>query len=80
MARELVDVLDKVLAVVPADQQALAGALKSVRQSACFAAPEVMRTWWGRAQKVLRDWMEENPDLADAEWVVRSKRIWAGLE
>lgn len=80
MARELADVLGRVLAAVPEDQRELVSALKATRDSVLFAPPELMRDWWGRATRVLNGWLEENPDLADAEWVARTKRIWAGTE
>lgn len=52
-SRELVTVIDQVLAVIPEDNIDARAELVKVQQSSRYAAPEMQGQWWTVAQNAL---------------------------
>lgn len=55
MARNITDVIDSILKVVPEDSQTLRDRLVGVKRDAGFRAPEMMRLSWRALADVLED-------------------------
>lgn len=68
--RDLVDVIDAVVAVAPD----LAPALEPVRQSALFTAPEQMWRRWHAAQTVLLANASEHPKRSEIEPIFTGRK------
>lgn len=66
--RNLVDVIDQLVAVAPELKDCLA----SVRSSALFAAPEIAYVHWNRAAEILSDNATTHPKADEL------RRIFAG--
>ena len=69
--RELVEVINRMIFVIPAEESELISALMSVRSSAQFSAPESMGFHWDAGANVLarfipkveRDWQQKVSDI-----------------
>ncbi len=66
--RNLPDVIDAMLAVIPVDQQNLRHCLANAKQSSCYAPPENQHIWWQETQGILAQLVGE-PKL-DWQWQV----------
>lgn len=51
--RILSDVIDKIVKEIPQDQTNLILGLQGIRQSALYAAPEIMPVWWQKVCTLL---------------------------
>ena len=62
--RNLPDVIDKMLEVIPLENNSLIGGLESIQSSALFAAPEIQSFWWQECASFLnRSISEMSEDL-----------------
>ena len=80
-SRDLATVLEQMIAAVPPTAQALAEELEVVRESAAFAAPEIMGIHWRRVPPVLEKALSgfTASELGDpAHWAGRVCAIWMG--
>lgn len=67
--RNLSETIDKMLAVIPAEQASLIERLESIKQSSLFAAPEMQASWWRICRCVLMVEFTENGKLSlPEEW------------
>lgn len=71
MTRDLVEVLDKILLLVP-EEHSIYESLKSVRTSAIYCAPEAMWQWWQVGTKILAEGIGE-PLVA---WEFKVADLW----
>ena len=55
MARDIIEVIDRLLGIVPEGETGLRAGLNSVKQSALFTAPEMMTIRWRRLGEVLQE-------------------------
>jgi hypothetical protein len=53
--RNLVDVIDQILPLIPDSEPDLKAALEGHKRSAAFSAPERMRFWWGEVGEELEE-------------------------
>lgn len=72
--RDIADVISQMLELIPQNETDLRTRLTAVRESAAFAAPEMMGIWWERGAEVLE---EALPKRAEA-WAKRVLDIWMG--
>lgn len=72
--RNLADVITQMLDVIPPNETKLRETLGAVRDSARFAAPEIMPTWWQEGANALTDTLLGRTDA----WVQRVADIWCG--
>lgn len=78
--RNLVAVIDRILALVPEDAErgeSIRNRLRAVRESASFAAPEAMGRLWERLGQVLT---QELHTTAASAWEDKIGRIVRGEE
>ncbi len=73
--RDLTEVIDQILEVVPSDRLNLHARLKSVKDGAMYAAPEMMKQHWSRAQTILASELG-NPTKFKDEWMLRVYQIF----
>ncbi len=83
--RNLPDVIDAMLVVIPETERHLLHSLKSAKQSSYYAPPENQHIWWKETQGILAQMVGE-PKL-DWQWLVAAafagkpvgelKRGWA---
>lgn len=71
MTRDLPTVIACILTLVPASETDLRHGLERVQQSASFAAPEVMGTWWRKAAEVLSDYPDQSKD-----WLLNISKVF----
>lgn len=64
--RYLPDVITSILAVIPESEFLLIQQLSGVRNSALYAAPEVMRSWWSRCAAILSEYDNGQPWMDEA--------------
>ena len=53
--RNLADVIDQMVEVIPANEETLIARLNATRQSVLFAAPELESFWWNMCAERLND-------------------------
>ena len=73
--RNLTDVINKMLEVIPIDH-GIAPILRDNKSSAAFAAPEMMGHWWSEVADNLQEYLGE----PDVEWKRRVQAIFADKE
>jgi hypothetical protein len=71
--RNLSDVIDQLLTVIPSDHDVVPE-LKSIQQSAKFAAPEMLRNFW----ILTADALQEHLGPPDADWKREVQRLFKG--
>lgn len=81
--RKLEDVIDQMLAVIPADQDHLRATLENHRSSAIFSSPETLQLrWQGTAMDLEDTFCEEidgevqPPKLEPGSWQEKVFKIW----
>lgn len=74
--RYLHNVIDQMLAVIPDNYDNLICALKSLRSSAAFAAPEMQPFWWNETYKVLVNYVFGKDVWNDLDWQEKLRKIW----
>ena len=74
--RDLYVVLDRMIALIPADQTDLIKAIRSVYDQIQFTAPEIMHDRWVDVQRIL----EQKIGTPTEEWHNTIGRIWANKE
>ncbi|MHA2062982.1 MAG: hypothetical protein ACXABY_01230 [Candidatus Thorarchaeota archaeon] len=77
MARELHNVIDQMLLVIPErmSTEGLISRLKDVRQSIFYVAPELHRAWWTEVAKTLHEYFGDNPPIGG--WQKEVCNIWS---
>lgn len=77
--RNLCEVIDQMLAVIPEDQTELRASLKNHKQSAEFAPPEMISIHWNNVGDTLYYYVFSNfyPEIG---WQEKIERIWTGDE
>lgn len=73
--RDFVATLDRILAVIPADQAALRRDLEGVKGDVFLVLPETAHEYWRRAGAVLNDYITEQIEKQH-EWARRVCAIW----
>ncbi len=71
--RNLTEVIQQMLAEIPASEESLKAGLRDVRSSAETASPEMMPFWWREAAQTLED---NIPQDAQEEWQNKLVGIW----
>jgi hypothetical protein len=74
--RQLPDVIDKILEVIPKEKADLIGSLERIRESALFAPPEGMNVWWQETGATL----EAGVGQPTENWHHELVRIMSGRE
>lgn len=59
--RNLVDVIDKMLPLIPDTEDILVSSLKSLQKSSACGAPEIQHIFWNEAYEVITDVLMFNP-------------------
>lgn len=65
--RNIYDVVDRMIPLIPEDEGALLFELRSLRQSALYAAPESARMWWTEFHRVINEYLPP-PGSQLTEW------------
>lgn len=55
--RNVYDVVDQMVPLIPREESALLGELHSLKQSALFAAPEATRMWWTEFHWIINEYI-----------------------
>ncbi len=74
--RELFEVVEKMLPLVPKDKTDFIQALESIKVSAAFAPPELMHFWWKSCAEVLYDHIPDDPEPNGEDWEKELVKIW----
>lgn len=74
--RDITKVIDDMLDVIPDGETALRASLRSVRNTACYTAPEAMGYLWRKVYSVL---VTEVPQPTKT-WHIAMARIFRGEE
>lgn len=81
--RKLEEVIDQMLAVIPADEDHLRATLESHRRSAEFSSPELLQLRWRETALELEDTFCEEidgevqpPKLEPGSWQEKVFKIW----
>lgn len=74
--RRLPDVIGKIMEVIPESERELLLTLKSRRESASYAAPEMMSVWWNRTYNVLVHYVFREEVWQDLSWQEEVRKIW----
>ena len=77
MERNVVDVIDQVLGIVPEAEKELRGRLEDLRRNAKYKAPEVMRDIWSGMGHLLNDSLPFPPK---EEWQWKVAATFANQE
>ena len=72
--RKLEDVIEAMLAKIPADQQSFRLKLNSIRRSLNYCAPEQLGFWWHETGNALVD--ELGVPHKAVEWKTQVTAIW----
>lgn len=85
--RELSEVIDQMLAVIPDHEDNLRAILESKRGSAIVSAPEQMHFWWRETAMELEDFFcvvvdgePQPPKLEDGSWQQKVYNIWMNID
>ncbi len=73
MGRNLEQVIDVLVGIIPPEQTNLIDGLRTVRESCLYAPPEAVHHYWQRGSEVLFTNLGANPET---EWGKRVQRIW----
>lgn len=74
--RDLIEVINRMVEVIPTDQEGLRSALERLRRNVLFTAPEAMSRRWDFGEQVLAFHM---PPIEDWEpWCHEVADIWTG--
>ncbi len=76
--RNIVDVVDQMLLLLPYDESAFRAELHSLRQSALYAAPETTRMWWAEFQRIINDYLPHPDECSD--WQLHIGNIFMGKQ
>jgi hypothetical protein len=76
--RELTEVIDSMLAVVPREEKALIESLEGRRNSCGYTAPEAMRDRWVEVAALLHEYLGKS--LPDEDWKRKVYYIWMDVE
>lgn len=73
--RNLSDVVDKMLEVIPSEKESLRDQLKATKQSSLFAAPEIQSSFWNNCAGIL------NREIGDPveDWQKKVASIFSGV-
>lgn len=63
--RNIYDVVDRMIPLIPKDEAALLGELHSLRQSALYAAPESARMWWSEFHRIINEYLPHPSECTD---------------
>lgn len=76
--RNLTDVLERCLAIIPDTETHLLERLKSVHESTCYCHPQNIGLWWHRAAEVFNEEMPQidNPEHNLKGWQKDLYREW----
>ena len=75
--RQIGDILDKILEVIPETSSSLKDQLKSILESSKFSPPESQHLWWTETARVLIEAFP--PDATDwAPWQTQVQKIYMG--
>jgi hypothetical protein len=76
--RNLVDVIKQILEIVPKSEHRLCNQLSDIMESASCAAPEIMPTWWGVAQKAIFENIDVNTEFVFMKlWEQQVISVWS---
>lgn len=73
--RNLSDVVDKMLEVIPVENESLINQIKAARQSSLFAAPEMQSVFWNECASALISEIGEPV----VEWQKQVAAIFSGV-
>ena len=71
--RDLITVIEQMLAIIPYDEFVLRHKLLSLRETAFYAAPEAMSLQWTKAAYILNSYAN-----CGYEWEARLKEVFSG--
>lgn len=69
--RNLGEVIEQLLAVIPPEEEGLIASLSSVLESAAFSPPEMIDDWWRRTMHILEEIGQPKSD-----WQLSVHSIW----
>ena len=72
--RDLDEIIDKMLNVIPSAEKDLIASLKSTQDSFRYSAPEIARIWWMQTLKILENDVGEPTE----DWQKEVQRIFSG--
>lgn len=77
--RNLSDVIDQMLEVIPLKKKRLIYSLKNIKDSQNFCAPEMRQEWWVRCWEILNSevFMGRELDQLNKEWHIRVCEIFS---
>lgn len=81
--RNLVKVIDQMLAVIPLSEGRLIAQLKSNQSSALYTSPETMGFRWATTTETLRDrfgHLEDHEVMREGSWTRQLFDIWMDKE
>ena len=59
--RDLTNVINKIIEIVPKSEEDIVLTLEDIKGSISFSAPELMYMWWEETHDALIDCISENP-------------------
>lgn len=74
--RDLTDVIDQIITVVPENQTSLIMELKDRKDSCFYTAPEAIVYRWGEVAKILYEELGDPP--FDDDWKGEVLSVWMG--
>jgi|SRR5215831_5240210 len=79
--RNPMDVVSRIIDIIPPTETALIGDLESVQRRLLFAAPEILQNYWGYIEEALEKHLGEvGPDWKPDGWQWRVGRIMRAEE
>jgi hypothetical protein len=75
--RDLPQLIDKLLEIIPETEAVLRAELRCTHASASFSSPEMMSTWWNEAGMTLLQHLGTPP--WEEEWKDMVSKIWRGV-
>lgn len=72
--RNLRDVLDSIIEVVPSSETHTLAVLRDLQSSVSFSAPELITFWWNEVADALND----NLGFPDSPWKLQIDEIFSG--
>lgn len=73
--RDLIEVLDRVLEVIPESEGELRNGLQKVRSSAGYTAPEAIASRWIEAADVFAEHLPADTNVM-SDWQARVAELW----
>ena len=77
--RNLEIVIDRIIDVIPSDEEELLHELMKVQRSVRYVPPELMNMWWKRTHEILCDHVF-NEYFDKDNWKDKVRRIYVGEE